>query len=241
MAHKFDKIMETNIQIFNHEMFGEIRTMTDEKGETFFVAKDVAQALGYAKPGNAVAMHVDKDDSLKQGLIDSKGRVQQTIIINESGLYALVLSSKLEQARVFKRWVTSEVLPAIRRTGRYELLPQEVKQLAAQADYCQQVLRSVSCYTMTQVAKELSMTVYDLTRRLLQRGIIYFQSSQYMLYADFARKGYAKTRTDWRRCRDGRNRSTVRLVWTERGRQFLHDFCDQEQREEQALDLIEFC
>ena len=85
------------------------------------------------------------------------------------------------------------------------------------------------------------MTVWDLTRLLLRRGIVYWQSGQYMLYADYARQGYAKTRTDWRRCRDGRNRSTVRLVWTERGRKFLHDFCDQEQREEQALDLIEFC
>ena len=232
--------MEQNIQIFNHEMFGEIRTMTDEKGETFFVGKDVAKALGYAKPQNALATHVDKEDK-STAPIQGTAYETRVTIINESGLYALVLSSKLEQARVFKRWVTSEVLPAIRRTGRYELLPQEVKLLASQADYCQQVLRSVSCYTMTQVAKELSMTVCDLTRRLLQRGIIYFQSSQYMLYADFARQGYAKTRTDWRRCRDGRNRSTVRLVWTERGRQFLHNFCDQEQREEQTLDLIEFC
>ena len=232
--------MEQNIQIFNHEMFGEIRTMTDEKGETFFVGKDVAKALGYAKPQNALATHVDEEDK-STAPIQGTAYETRAVIINESGLYALVLSSKLEQARVFKRWVTSEVLPAIRRTGRYELLPQEVKLLASQADYCQQVLRSVSCYTMTQVAKELSMTVYDLTRRLLQRGIIYFQSSQYMLYADFARKGYAKTRTDWRRCRDGRNRSTVRLVWTERGRQFLHDFCEQEEKEEQELDLIEFC
>ena len=233
--------INTNIQIFNHEMFGDIRTMTDEKGETFFVGKDVAKALGYAKPLDALSKHVEEDDSAKCGLIDSMGRRQQTIIINESGLYALVLSSKLEQAKVFKRWVTSEVLPAIRRTGRYELLPSEVRLLASQADYCQQVLLSVSCYTMTQVAKEMSMTVYDLTRRLLQRGIIYYQSNQYMLYADFARKGYAKTRTDWRKCRDGKNRSTVRLVWTESGRQFLHDFCEEEKTRDEQLGLIEFC
>ena len=126
-------------------------------------------------------------------------------------------------------------------TGRYELLPSEVRLLASQADYCQQVLLSVSCYTMTQVAKEMSMTVYDLTRRLLQCGIIYYQSNQYMLYADFARKGYAKTRTDWRKCRDGKNRSTVRLVWTESGRQFLHDFCEEEKTRDEQLGLIEFC
>ena len=85
------------------------------------------------------------------------------------------------------------------------------------------------------------MTVYDLTRKLLQRGIIYFQSSQYMLYADFARKGYAKTRTDWRKCRDGRTRSTVRLVWTESGRQFIHGLCELDKAIDEHLDLIEFC
>jgi len=86
-------------------VFGEIRTMTNEKGETFFVGKDVAMALGYSKPLNAIAMHVDEDDSLKWGLIDSKGRKQQTIFINESGLYSLILSSKLPQAKAFKRWI----------------------------------------------------------------------------------------------------------------------------------------
>ena len=232
--------INTNIQIFNHEMFGDIRTMTDEKGETFFVGKDVAKALGYKNQSKAIQQHVDKEDKGTLPIRDSAYETR-AIIINESGLYALVLSSKLEQARVFKRWVTSEVLPAIRRTGRYELLPSEVRLLASQADYCQQVLLSVSCYTMTQVAKEMSMTVYDLTRRLLQRGIIYYQSSQYMLYADFARKGYAKTRTDWRKCRDGKNRSTVRLVWTESGRQFLHDFCEEEKAKDEELGVIEFC
>ena len=231
---------ENQIIEFTNEQFGKIRTTLID-GEPWFVAKDAALALGYSKPLNAIERHIDEDDSLKRGLIDSVGRTQEAIFINESGLYSLILSSKLPNAKVFKRWVTSEVLPAIRRTGRYELLPSEVRLLASQADYCQQVLLSVSCYTMTQVAKEMSMTVYDLTRRLLQRGIIYYQSSQYMLYADFARKGYAKTRTDWRTCRDGKNRSTVRLVWTESGRQFLHDFCEEEKTRDEELGVIEFC
>ena len=222
-------------------MFGEIRTMTDEKGETFFVGNDVAKALGYKNTRDALNKHVDSEDKDAVAICDVIGREQNCTVINESGLYALVLSSKLPQAKVFKHWVTSEVLPAIRRTGRYELLPKEVKRLASQAEYCQQVLQSVSCYTMTQVAKELSMTVYDLTRKLLQRGIIYFQSSQYMLYADFARKGYAKTRTDWRKCRDGKTRSTVRLVWTESGRQFIHGVCELDKAIDEHLDLIEFC
>ncbi len=81
--------------------------------------KDVATALGYSKPLNAISMHVDEDDSLKWGLVDSRGRKQQAIFINESGLYSLILSSKLPQAKAFKRWVTSEVLPQIRMTGGY--------------------------------------------------------------------------------------------------------------------------
>jgi prophage antirepressor-like protein len=234
--------MKQEMKIFSHEMFGEIRTMTNESGETFFVGKDVAEALGYKNPSNALQVHVDEEDKTSYLIqVSGSNYKANTLMLNESGLYSLVLSSKLPQAKVFKHWVTSEVLPQIRKTGRYELLPKEVKRLAAQADYCQQVLLSVSCYTMTQVAKEMSMTVYDLTRRLLQCGIIYYQSNQYMLYADFARKGYAKTRTDWRKCRDGKNRSTVRLVWTESGRQFLHDFCEEEKTRDEQLGLIEFC
>lgn len=88
--------------------------------EPWFVGKDVATALGYAKPLNALSAHVEKDDSLKQGITDSLGREQETIFINESGLYALIFGSKLESAKRFKHWVTSEVLPAIRKTGSYQ-------------------------------------------------------------------------------------------------------------------------
>ena len=87
--------------------------------EPWFVGNDVAMMLGYAKPLNAVAMHVEIEDSLKQGLLDSNGNTQQTIFINESGLSSLILSSKLPQAKEFKRWVTSEVLPQIKKVGGY--------------------------------------------------------------------------------------------------------------------------
>lgn len=107
------------LQIFNSEEFGDIRTVTIDK-EPWFVGKDVATALGYAKPLNALSAHVEKDDSLKQGITDSLGREQETIFINESGLYALIFGSKLESAKRFKHWVTSEVLPAIRKTGAYQ-------------------------------------------------------------------------------------------------------------------------
>ena len=107
------------LQIFNSEEFGDIRTVTIDK-EPWFVGKDVATALGYVKPLNALSTHVEKDDSLKQGITDSLGREQETIFINESGLYALIFGSKLDSAKRFKRWVTSEVLPAIRKTGSYQ-------------------------------------------------------------------------------------------------------------------------
>lgn len=106
------------VKIFENKEFGKMRTF-EQNGQTWFVGKDVAAILGYAKPLNALATHIDEDDSLKQGIIDSMGRTQETILINESGLYSLVLSSKLPTAKKFKKWVTSEVLPAIRKTGGY--------------------------------------------------------------------------------------------------------------------------
>lgn len=112
--------MNEIIKTFNNPEFGEVRTLTID-GEPWFVGKDVAERLGYAKPLNALAMHVDEDDSLKQGLIDSVGRTQETIIINESGLYSLILSSKLPNAKTFKRWITSEVIPSIRKHGTYTM------------------------------------------------------------------------------------------------------------------------
>lgn len=96
----------------------EVRTVTINN-EPWFVGKDVADILGYSKSRNAIALHVDEDDALKQGITDNLGRLQETIIINESGLYSLILSSKLPQVKEFKRWVTSEVLPQIRQQGAY--------------------------------------------------------------------------------------------------------------------------
>lgn len=214
--------METNIQIFRNETFGEIRTMTNEKGETFFVGKDVAMALGYSNPLKALRVHVDDED---KGVTEmgTPGGTQKITFINESGLYSLILSSKLPQARAFKRWVTSEVLPAIRRTGRYELLPQEVRLLGEQADYCQRVLQSVDCLTTTQIAKEMGMTGPDLYHWLIALGVIYWQSGQYMLYADYARMGLAKSRTRGRRNSMGVWHTSRYLVWTEEGRKFIHD------------------
>ena len=116
----------TELQIFNSEEFGDIRTVTIDN-EPWFVGKDVAEALGYSNSRKALADHVHEDD---KGVTkcDTLGGKQDLTIINESGLYALIFGSKLESAKRFKRWVTSEVLPAIRKTGSYQklLTPQEM-------------------------------------------------------------------------------------------------------------------
>lgn len=105
------------LQIFNSPEFGQVRTVTID-GEPWFIAKDVAAALGYSNTRDAIAKHVDDDDKNTVVIRDGKGNPNQTII-NESGLYSLVLSSKLPTAKKFKHWITSEVLPAIRKTGGY--------------------------------------------------------------------------------------------------------------------------
>ena len=105
------------IQIFNHADFGQIRTVNID-GEPWFVGKDVAQVLGYKNPQEAVRTHIDADDKGVSEILTPGGR-QNLPIINESGLYSLILSSKLPSAKKFKHWVTSEVLPSIRRTGMF--------------------------------------------------------------------------------------------------------------------------
>lgn len=115
-----------DVQVFSNSEFGNIRTVT-VNGEPWFVGKDIAEALGYSNASKAVMNHVDDEDKqfLMCDITDSQnGNVltgqSKTAIINESGLYSLILSSKLPNAKKFKRWVTSEVLPAIRKTGHYE-------------------------------------------------------------------------------------------------------------------------
>ena len=248
--------MKQEMKIFSHEMFGEIRTMTNESGETYFVGKDVAEALGYTNTQKAIRDHVDDDDKLTERFVLS-GQNRSLVIISESGLYSLVLSSKLPQAKVFKHWVTSEVLPQIRKTGGYipthdaegrqlsdmEILAlalkiqqktieeqhKQIGEMAPKAEYCDEVLESVSCFTTTQIAKELDMTVYDLTRLLIAKKVMYKQSGQYLLYAEFARKGYARSRTHSHYDSEGELHTRTYLVWTEKGRKFIHRMCKKEE------------
>jgi prophage antirepressor-like protein len=234
------------IQIFQNVEFGAIRTMSNELGEPLFCAKDVALALGYKRPEDAMAQHLEIEDSVKHRVMDSNGKLRLTTFINESGLYSLILCSKLESAKRFKRWVTGEVLPAIRKQGGYMVAKQgesekeimaraleivrstiqrrdeEIARLQPKALYTDQVLDSITCITTTQLAKELGMTAQELNRRLCEMRIQYWQSGQYMLYAEFARQGFARSRTRKHVLKHGMVLTEMYLVWTERGREFIH-------------------
>ena len=308
--------------VFENPEFGMVRTATDEKGEPWFCAKDLCDALGYKKASDSVKQHVRYDDTMKRGVWVEVGmkkdgtpakRLTQMIFVNESGFYALVLGSKLPSAVKFKGWVTSVVLPQIRKTGGYipvhegeseeetirnaeeilratlkkkemlleqqRKLLQESKVILAQqkkligeqdveirrlngvvdeqvvniarkgeniihlehqvdglmpkAIYSDNVLDSVSCFTTTQVAKELGITAQELNRSLCALHIQYYQSGQYMLYAEYAHMGLAKSRTrynafldpncDGRKEKMGKAVTHTYLVWTEKGRKFIHD------------------
>lgn len=181
-----------NLQIFNNTNFGEIRTFNHEG--IWFVAKDVATALGYAKPENAVAMHVDAEDKTTT-LIQGTGSNYQSkaILINESGLYSLILSSKLPKAKEFKRWVTSEVLPEIRKTGSYHspktylealkalVASEEEKQKLAlenqtmkpKAEYFDDLVDRNTLTNFRDTAKELHLQPKAFISLLLEKGFIY--------------------------------------------------------------------
>lgn len=232
-----------NIQIFNHDLFGEIRTMTDESGDTFFVGKDVATALGYSKPLNAIAMHVDEDDSLKWGLIDSKGRVQRAIFINESGLYALVLSSKLPQAKAFKHWVTSEVLPQIRKTGGYipirnmrtgEMLTDEEVMQAAES-IIGRTLTSFNrnadgCITATDIAKAIGVETKDLNSFLRDKKVQKWSRGQYRLTPDYEGRGLAQDRMFIYYSKGGKQKESTYLVWTPKGAEMIAEMMRNEKQ-----------
>lgn len=119
------------IKIFENQEFGKVRALEID-GKPYFVGKDVAQILGYKDTSDALKKHVDEEDKLTRRFADS-GQNREMYIVNESGLYSLVLSSKLESAKRFKRWVTSEVLPSIRQTGGYQMTMPQGKELLALA------------------------------------------------------------------------------------------------------------
>lgn len=228
-------------QIFKNEEFGQIRTC-EVNGETYFVGKDVASALGYTNTMKAIRDHVDEEDKLGERIVLS-GQNRQATVINESGLYSLILSSKLESARRFKRWVTSEVLPAIRRNGRFEL-EQHNKQLANQArllenrnalleeisaqqkpltDYARHILSSTQTVTVTQVAQDYAMTAKQLNDLLNKLRIQHKVSGQWVLYTPYLYRGYVQSFSSYFISPEGEVVVKLHTRWTQNGRLFLYE------------------
>ena len=226
--------MHTAIQIFTSEVFGKIRTC-QVNNQIMFVGKDVATALGYAKPENAIATHVDVDDKTTT-LIQGTGSnyKSKVVVINESGLYSLILSSKLPQAKAFKRWVTSEVLPQIRKTGGYiptrdasgrELSGKEILERAdAIVGRTLKFLNEPAedTLTATQVAKTFNMTTFDFNAILRDMGIQYRRYGRWNLSDDLQGRGLTAERTHVSYSLKGEKKIKVYMTWTMDGLRFLN-------------------
>ena len=233
-------------QIFKNKEFGQIRTcMVD--GETYFVGKDVASGLGYKNTKNALMRHVDEEDKLGARFTTS-GQNREMIVINESGLYSLILSSKLESARRFKRWVTSEVLPQIRKNGRYELEQQNrvlesrnalLEEITVQqkplTDYARTILSSTQTVTITQIAQDYGMTPVGMNQLLFKLHIQHKVGGQWILYIPYLNKGYVQSFSSYFVKENGEVQVKVHTRWTQQGRLFLYE----ELKKAGVLPLIE--
>lgn len=236
------------LMIFNNPDFGEIRTVKIN-GEPWLVGKDVALALGYKEPTKAAREKVDQED---RGVskIDTPSGEQEMTVINESGLYSLVLSSKLPGAKKFRRWVTSEVLPSIRRTGGYHLpndyisalralVNSEEQRLALEAEnerqrqaiadfapvrqYLDTILESPGTMATSQIAADYGMSAVKLNRILHEAGIQHNVNGQWILYTKHMGKGYTKSKTIHITHADGQTDTRMQTQWTQKGRLMIHD------------------
>ena len=240
-------------QIFKKAEFGQIRTcMVD--GETYFVGKDVASALGYTNTNQALIKHIDEEDK-QTSRFEMGGQKYSMTVINESGLYSLILSSKLESARRFKRWVTSEVLPAIRQNGRYELEQQVVRaeeqkralesrnayleDISAYqkplTDYARIILSSTQTVTVTQIAQDYGFTAVRFNELLMHLRIQHKVGGQWILYAPYVHRGYVQSFSSYFVKPDGEVQVKVHTRWTQSGRLFLYE----ELKKTGVLPLIE--
>lgn len=201
-----------DIQIFSNEQFGQVRVI-DIDGEGWLVGKDVAIAVGYNRPSEAIRQHCDEDDTLKHRIMDGLGRNQETLLINESGLYSLIMSSKLPQAKKFKKWVTSDVLPSIRKHGMYatdELINnpdlliaaatkiKEERQARLEAEKQRdKLIHQNKLYTTSEIAKELGLkSANKLNQLLAEKKIQYKQNKTWLLYSKYADCGYVSIKQD---------------------------------------------
>lgn len=242
--------MENNIQVFENSEFGSVRVV-EQDGEPWFVAVDVCAALGL---GNS-RMAVSKLDDDEKGVssIDTLGGKQALGVVNEPGLYALVLGSRKPEAKQFKRWITHDVVPAIRRHGAYftpatleaafadpgyllqltakykeefdkrKALEQRVSVLVPKASYCDAILRCEEAVTVTTIAKDYGMSATAFNKKLSELGIQYKQGGVWFPYQKYASEGYTKSETYHATDEDGKDHARVLTKWTQKGRLFLYE------------------
>lgn len=213
--------MSNNLQVFNFES-NEVRTLLINN-EPWFVGRDVASVLGYSNVSDALIKHVDNEDRRKIDEIafrDTIGRNQKPLLINESGLYSLILNSKLDSAKKFKRWVTSEVLPTLRKTGQYSIrdsytiedpikraqrwIEEEKERQALIAENAE--LKPKALFTDAVSASKGSVTIGALAKMLTRNGVVIGQNR---LYAWLRENGYV--------VKDGRNKNVATQRYIEQG------------------------
>lgn len=242
----------TEMQIFKSSEFGEVRTI-DVNGVPYFIGGEVAGVLGYANTSKAIRDHVDEEDKLTERIVLS-GQNRVVILINESGLYSLILLSKMPTAKKFKRWVTNEVLPAIRQHGVYatdgfikksienpawaisvlqelqakkELVAvqqQVISELQPKATYYDLILQNNSTLPITKIAKDYGMSGRKLNALLHELGVQYRMGKTWLLYQEHADKGYTQSRT----FAIDNEKSALHTYWTQKGRLFLYDLLKSE-------------
>lgn len=247
-----------DLQEFNFEG-NEVRAIT-YNSELFFVGKDVASVLGYKNESDAIRSHVAEED---KEILKSQNTTLEDIpnrgltIINESGLYALIFGSKLDTAKRFKRWVTSEVLPSIRKRGLYatdELLDnpdlliqvatelknereqrliaeQRINELQPKATYYDLVLQNKSLISVSKIAKDYGKSAQWLNSKLHELGVQYKQGGTWLLYQKYADKGYTQSTTHV----IDEERNKLFTKWTQKGRLFIYELL----KNQDVLPLIE--
>lgn len=245
--------MDSKLHLFNFEG-NKVRVLkTGEEPE--FVGKDVAIILGYSNPQKALRDHVDQEDRTVNEMFTVNGT--SPILINESGLYSLILSSKMPNAKRFKHWVTSEVLSAIRKHGIYmtdrkaydithdqsgtalaDLLQQaadqlkqkdiQIKEFKPKAEYFDSQMRNPGLMTATEIAKDYGWSARNLNKELSKRHIIFKQGNHWVLYQEYADKGYAQYEPyDYPKNGDQRGVSN-NLKWTQKGKKFIYGLLAQD-------------
>ena len=242
------KMME--IQTFNFEN-QQVRTIEIEN-EPYFVGKDITEILGYSNSRDALYKHVDEEDKLTSQIATS-GQNRNMVVINESGLYSLILSSKLPNAKKFKRWVTSEVLPSIRKHGGYLteqkleeallnpdtlinlatqlkqeregrlIAEQRVNELTPKASYYDKVLSNKALVTITVIAKDYGMSGKAMNALLHELGVQYKQGTTWLLYARYQKNGWTHSETVMITDKDGNEKAVLNTKWTQKGRLGLYE------------------